>query len=230
MEGHPISEDPANTLGSYLRSKCKQRRWAWSKNPPEGPPLDAADERLARHLLDRRPYHVDPLGHPGPPTAPGAHRAAAGRTPGRAAVFVHLPHLTTLETRFPLAAPPLRSPGGATTHPEKSTQVHTAKNPHQSHQSQPKTNTFTHKLTNEKVFGVKNSVVARPPSVLPCWFSNPETTGCRTSPCGVPSADERRLSLPHRAAGLSRSKAEPATSTGPERRPLAPTPRTPRAM
>ncbi len=73
--------------------------------------------------------------------------------------------------RFPRPAPTLRSPGGATTQTEKSTQVHTAKNPHQSHQSQPKTNTFTHKLTNEKVFGVKNSVVARPPSVLPYWFS-----------------------------------------------------------
>ena len=35
VEGHPISEDPANTLGSYLRAKFKQHGWAWPKNPPE---------------------------------------------------------------------------------------------------------------------------------------------------------------------------------------------------
>ena len=93
---------------------------------------------------------------------------------------------TPLRTASPRPAPTLRSPGGATSQTEKSTPVHTAKNPHQSHQSQPKTNTSTHKRTNEKVFGVKNSVVARPPSVLPSWFSYPETTGCRLSPCGVP--------------------------------------------
>ena len=48
----------------------------------------------------------------------------------------------------------------------------------------------------------------------PVHTSNSSSAGGRSSPCGVPSADERRLSLPHRATGLSRSKAECSTSTG----------------
>ena len=34
----------------------------------------------------------------------------------------------------------------------------------------------------------------------PVHTSNPSSAAYRSSPCGVPSADERRLSLPHRAA------------------------------
>ncbi len=35
LKDQPFRDDPANTLGSYLRSKCKQRGWEWPKNPPE---------------------------------------------------------------------------------------------------------------------------------------------------------------------------------------------------
>ena len=59
----------------------------------------------------------------------------------------------------------------------------------------------------------------------PVHTSNPSSAGGRSSPCCVPSADERRLSLPHRAAGLLSPPRLCSTSTGPVRRPRAPTPR-----
>ncbi len=53
----------------------------------------------------------------------------------------------------------------------------------------------------------------------PVHTSIPSSAGCRTSPCGVPSADERRLSLPHRAAGLAVS-TKTMLNTGPNNGPV----------
>ena len=48
VENQPFSQDPANTLGAYLRAKCRQRDWPWPKNPPE----------WKQHFLD---HHTDVL-------------------------------------------------------------------------------------------------------------------------------------------------------------------------
>ena len=48
VDGQAFSEHPANTLGAYLRAKCRQRDWPWPKNPPE----------WKQHFLD---HHADVL-------------------------------------------------------------------------------------------------------------------------------------------------------------------------